>query len=489
MTKAFNIRQVIKILGALLIIESVFMLITSMVSYFYHEDDFAPILYSAAITAIVGVIAVLTNYSSTHHLGNREGYLIVGTVWIFCSFFGMLPFLLSGYIPSVADAFFETMSGFTTTGASILNDIEALPHGLLFWRSLCHWLGGMGIVVMSIAILPLFGAGMQAYQAEASGLQHDKLLPRIKDTARRLWEIYVSLTLLQTLLLWLAGMNFFDAVCHAFSTMATGGFSTKQASLAYWDSPLIHYITIVFMYIGGINFVLMYNAVVKRHFGHLFHDDEYRTYTIVVLVVTAVIMVSLLMAEPMINAGIIEKDFRNALFQVVSIITSTGFATDNYVLWSPIAVFFLLFLMFVGACAGSTSGGMKMVRFNVIIKNAYFEFKRAIHPKAVLPVRLNHHVLSDQIVSRVYSFATVYACVIAVSTVVLLGSGLNMSEAFSASLSMISNVGPALGELGPIGSFAGVSDFAKWFLSLIMLLGRLEMFTILLLFSPAFWKK
>lgn len=478
-----------KILGALLLIESVFMLITAMVSYFYHEDDLHAMLYSAGITGATGMVSVIATRNAKSQLGVREGYLIVGTVWIFFSLFGMLPFLMSGHITSVADAFFETMSGFTTTGASILTDIEALPHGLLFWRSLSHWIGGMGIVLMSMTILPLFGAGMQVYQAEASGLQHDKLLPRIKDTARRLWEIYVTLTILQTLLLWWAGMGLFDAVCHAFSTMATGGFSTKQASLSFWSQPAIHYITILFMFISGINFPLLYNTIVKRQMSRMLRDSEFRTYAIVVILVTVAMTVILLVSESQMSLATAEYDFRLALFQTVSIITSTGFATADYIYWSPIAIFLLLFLMFVGASAGSTAGGLKMVRFNIIIKNAYLEFKRAIHPKAVIPVRVNHHVVPEHIISGVVAFVTVYIILIILSTIVLLLCGMSMTESFGAALSMISNVGPALGEQGPLGSFAMVPDFVKWFLSLLMLIGRLEIFTILLLFSPSFWRK
>lgn len=489
MTKAFNIRQVIKILSALLLIECGFMLITSLVSFCYREDDLKAFLYSAAITGAVGLTGVVSTYGSHHQFGNREGYLIVGTVWILFSIFGMLPFLLSGYITSVSDAFFETMSGFTTTGASILTDIEALPHGLLFWRSISHWLGGIGIVVMSMAILPLFGVGMQVYQAETSGLQHDKLLPRLKYTARRLWELYIVLTLVEILLLWAAGMGLFDAVCHAFSTVSTGGFSTKQASLAYWSQPAIHYLTILFMFIGGINFSLLYGLFVKRNAKRLFTNAEFKTYALTVAIVAAVITAMLLCSEKSLSASVIENDFRRALFQVVSIITSTGFATDDYLQWAPLGIFLMLFLMFVGASAGSTAGGLKMIRFNIIVKNAYLEFRRAIHPKAVIPVRINSHVVPDHIMSSVLAFVSVYVLVILASTIVLLLCGMNQTESFGASLSMISNVGPALGAQGPTGSFAMIPDFAKWFLSLLMLLGRLELFTILLLFLPSFWRK
>lgn len=489
MTKAFNIRQVVKVLGTLLIIEGMAMLLTAGVSALYRDSDMQAFLVSAGITLGVGLTGVLVGRGSKRQFGTREGYLIVGMVWILFSFFGMLPFMLSGTTTSAADAFFETMSGFTTTGATIFTDIDALPHGILFWRCLSHWLGGMGIVVLSMALLPLFGVGMQVYQAEAPGLQHDKLLPRLKDTARRLWEIYIALTIILTLLLRWFGMDLFDAVCHAFSTLATGGFSTKQASVAFWPQPIIQYTLTVFMFVAGINYTLLYNAVAKQQVGRLFRDDEFKTYSIIVIVATIIITALLVIHGENTTPTSVEYDFRRAVFQVVSIVTSTGFATDDFILWSPISIIVILFLMFVGASAGSTTGGIKVVRLTITVKNAYNELRRIIHPKAIVPVRLNRHVVPESVVAGVFSFLSIYVTIIIISTVVMLLCGMNITESVGAALSMISNIGPGLGEQGPAGSFANVTPFVKWYLSILMLIGRLEIFTILLLFSPSFWKK
>lgn len=489
MTKAFNIRQVVKVLGTLLIIEGMAMLLTAGVSALYRDSDMQAFLVSAGITLGVGLTGVLVGRGSKRQFGTREGYLIVGMVWILFSLFGMLPFMLSGTTTSAADAFFETMSGFTTTGATIFTDIDALPHGILFWRCLSHWLGGMGIVVLSMALLPLFGVGMQVYQAEAPGLQHDKLLPRLKDTARRLWEIYIALTIILTLLLRWFGMDLFDAVCHAFSTLATGGFSTKQASVAFWPQPIIQYTLTVFMFVAGINYTLLYNAVAKQQVGRLFRDDEFKTYSIIVIVATIIITALLVIHGENTTPTSVEYDFRRAVFQVVSIVTSTGFATDDFILWSPISIIVILFLMFVGASAGSTTGGIKVVRLTITVKNAYNELRRIIHPKAIVPVRLNRHVVPESVVAGVFSFLSIYVTIIIISTVVMLLCGMNITESVGAALSMISNIGPGLGEQGPAGSFANVTPFVKWYLSILMLIGRLEIFTILLLFSPSFWKK
>lgn len=489
MTKAFNLRQVLKILGALLITESLFMLITAAVSFIYDEDDLIPLLASAGITFGSGLIGVLSGRGANLRYGIREGYLIVGLVWILFSLFGMLPFILSSHIPNVTDAFFETMSGFTTTGASILENIESLPHGLLFWRCLTQWLGGMGIVVLSMAILPLFGAGMQLYSAEVTGPTHDKLLPRITDTARRLWEIYILLTIIMIGILYIAGMGFFDSVCHALSTMSTGGYSTKQASISYWSSPVIHYIIIVFMFVSGINYSLLYKAFMQGNVKRLLRDDEFKTYYITVSTVTVLISVGLMIGRGVHSAADVEHGFRDALFQVVSVITTTGFYTSDYTLWLPLLQMPILFLMFTGSCAGSTAGGAKLIRINIILKNAFSEFRRVIHPKAVIPVRINRHVLPENIVTGVYAFITIYVLIIILSTVIMMLCGLNASEAFGCSITSISNIGPGLGHQGPAGSFATIPAFGKWYLAFLMLIGRLELFTILLLFAPSFWKK
>lgn len=488
MTKAFNWRQVLFFLGILLSFESLFMLVSAVVPVIYEENDLSAFLYSAAISCGTGVLMLAVGRNSTQRIGTREGYLIVGLVWILFSAFGMLPYLISGYIPSVTDAYFETMSGFTTTGASILDNIESLPHGLLFWRSLTHWLGGMGIVLLSMALIPLFGSGMRLYSVETTGPTHDKMLPSVKDTARRLWGVYLVITIIQFLLLVAAGMDVFDSVCHSFSTIATGGFSTKQTSIAGY-SPTIHYIIILFMFISGINYALLYASIIRRDISRIYKDEEFKSYFFIVLVASLIIMGLLFFQNSDFSVAAVESSFRNALFQVVSVITTTGFATCDYSLWLPIIQYIILLLMFVGASASSTAGGIKVIRLHIIVKNLFLEFKRVIHPKAVMPVRVNKRVVPDVVLYNIYSFVTLFVVIVVVSTFVLLMCGLDMKEAFSSALAAITNVGPALGDFGPAASFSALNPFAKWFLVVLMLVGRLEIFTILLLFSPSFWKK
>lgn len=489
MTKAFNWQQVIRILGLLLLTEATFLLLAAGVSFIYQENDFGSIIQAAGITAGVGLSGLLIGGKPKKQMGIREGYLIVGFVWIVFSFFGMLPFVLSGYIPSVTDAYFETMSGFTTTGASILNDIESLPHGLLFWRSLIQWIGGMGIVVLSLAVLPMFGGGMQLYVAEVPGLTYDKIQPRIQETARRLWGIYLIITCTQVILLNIVGMDFFDAVCHSLTTMSSGGYSTKQASIAHWDSATIQYIIIFFMTIAGINFSLIYYSINQRNFKKIFHDEEFRTYILTIIIISSLLTIGLTIISNIPALATIEQNFRCALFQTVSILTTTGFATADYMIWPPILWLLLLFAMLFGGSAGSTAGGMKMARLLVIVKNLFYEFKRIIHPKAIIPVRINRRVLPENIVTNVHAFVTIYVILIAFSIMILMMNGMDIQEALGAALTSISNVGPGLGAQGPAGNFAMIPTFAKWYLSFLMLIGRLELFTILLLFSPSFWRK
>ncbi len=490
MTKAFNWRQVVKIFGFLLLLESFCMFIATLVALLYGGYDAPFFIRSIAITAFSACICLMIGGRHSSQLGVREGYLIVGFVWVIFSFFGMLPFYLSGAIPSVADAFFETMSGFTTTGASILNDIESLPHGILFWRSLIQWLGGMGIVVLFLAVLPMLGSGIQLYAAEVPGPSKEKIQPRVKDTARRLWGIYLALTLVEALLLYIFGMGIFDAICHSFTTMATGGYSTKQASIAHWDSPAIHYIIIIFMFIAGTNFSLTYMAVVQKKFSKMFKDDEFKKYAMLVAVATIIITVIITIYNTEnITATTLERNFRDSLFQTVSIITTTGFATADYMLWKPVLWVLISMLMLTGASAGSTSGGVKIIRFVVIIKNIFYEFKRLIHPRAIIPVKINKHVVRDNYINNIHAFVSIYIACLCIGIIVLMFDGLPMLESIGAALTCISNVGPGFGAQGPSGNFYMLPDFAKWFMSFLMLLGRLELFTILLLFYPSFWKK
>ena len=489
MTKAFNWQQVIRILGVLLMVEALFMAIAAIVAYIYEENDFIAIVESAILTIGAGIGGVLLGGSNTKHIGTREGYLVVGLVWIVFSIFGMLPFRLSHYIPNLTDAFFETMSGFTTTGATILTDIEALPHGLLFWRSMMQWLGGMGIVVLSLAILPMFGAGMQLFAAEVPGITYDKLQPKITDTARRLWELYTLLTIICAILLYLGGMDVFDAICHSLTTLASGGYSTKNASIAYWSSPAIHYIIIFFMILAGTNFSLLYGALIRRQGKRLIQDEEFRTYTYSIIGISLVISIGLLYTRTFEGFSTIEKSFRDALFQTIATITTTGFSTSDYMAWHPILWLIILLAIPMGGTAGSTSGGIKTIRLHIMTKNILYEFKRVMHPKAILPVRVNRRLVSENTLSNTYVFLSIFLIITIASSIVLMLCGISPSEAFGCSLASIANVGPALGGFGPSETYAVLPDFAKWVLSMVMLIGRLELFTILILFLPSFWRK
>ena len=397
----------------------------------------------------------------------------------------MLPFYIGGYIPDIADAFFETMSGFSSTGATILDDIESLPHGILFWRSMTQWIGGLGIIMFTIAVLPIFGvSGLQVFAAEASGPTHDKVHPRIGITAKWIWSIYTGITTLLVCLLMLGGMDWFDSICHAFATTGTGGFSTKQASVAYYNSPYIEYVISIFMFISGINFTLVL-LFVNRKFKKFISNAELKFYFSSVVFFTAVITIALYYTSPM---GM-EESFRKSLFQVISLQTSTGFATDDYMQWTPVLWGLLTIIMLMGACAGSTTGGLKCIRMVILTKVSRNEFKHILHPNAILPVRINKQVISSSIVSTVLAFCFIYITIIVISTLLMMTMGVGAEESIGCVISSIGNMGPGLGETGPAYSWNALPDAAKWLLSLLMLLGRLELFTVLLLFTPDFWKR
>ncbi len=492
-----NLSAILKITGLLLVIEGVFMLSSLGFSAWYNpvtlpslrlfdpQNDFLPLLVSGTGICLIGWILWLMNSRlDQNSIGKREGYIVVSSAWVIISLFGAIPFLLSGTTHSYTDAFFETMSGFTTTGASIFTDIEALPAGILFWRSMTHWIGGMGIIVLSLAILPILGiGGMQLFVAEVPGITPDKIHPRITQTAKRLWLIYVALTFAQTLLLMVGGMSVFDALCHAFGTMATGGFSTKNDSIAGF-SPYIQYIIILFMFLAGVNFSLHYFAI-KGRFEKILHNEELRLYTVIILVSTLFISLGLIFMQ----GTQIEKAIRDALFQVVSIITTTGFVSSDYLLWPFFAWFLLFLLMFTGGCAGSTGGGIKMVRINLLFKNSLLELKRIIHPQAILPVRLNGKSISQEIIFNVLAFFLIYIIIFAFGSLLMSFMGLEFESAVGAVAATLGNIGPGLGSVGPVLNFGLVPDSGKWLLSFFMLLGRLELFTVLILFSPTFWKK
>ncbi len=481
-----NAKLIIKFNGILIMMLAGFMLLSLPWSYHYNEEKaIQSILLSAAITFLAGFIAVMLTRKHDHrNIGKKEGYLIVTITYLSISFFGALPFYLSGYIPSFSDAFFESTSGIATTGATILIDIEALPKGLLFWRSMTHWLGGMGIIVLTLAILPILGVGgMQLFVAEVPGTTPTRLHPRITQTAQRLWGIYVGLTLIQTLLLMAGGMSFFHSLNHAFSTVATGGFSTQNDSIGSY-SAYIQYVIILFMILGATSFTLHY-YVIKGRLNKVLENEEFLFYLKVIGIFTLIFTVVLLI----INQSGLEYTFRKSLFQVVSIITTTGFTTKDYMEWPGYIWFLLFLLMFTGGCIGSTAGGLKMIRIMVLIKNTRLEFKRLLHPMAVIPVRVNKKSIPQEIIHNFLAFFLLYMLLFMAGSAIMTMFGLDFASAIGASAATLGNVGPAIANVGPIQSYAGIPDAAKWILSCFMIIGRLEIFTVLLLFSPSFYKK
>lgn len=480
-----NYKIIIRIIGILLLLLTLMLLACSGVSFYYRDAALTDFWVSAGITASVGLLLAFLGKGGERQLNRRDGYVLVSFAWFTFSAFGMLPFYISGYIPDITNAFFETMSGFSSTGATILDNIEELPQGLLFWRSMTQWIGGLGIIMFTIAILPIFGvSGSQVFAAEASGPTHDKVHPRIGITARWIWSIYSGLTLLLIALLMLGGMNLFDSVCHAFATTSTGGFSTKQASIAFYHSPYIEYVISIFMFVSGINFTLILLCT-QRKFQKVIHDAELKWYLWSVLIFTGIIAAILHFTSQM---GI-EESFRKSLFQVISLHTSTGFATDDYMVWAPVTWAMLTVVMMIGACAGSTTGGLKCIRMVILAKVSKNEFKHILHPNAVLPVRANKQVISPTIISTVLAFCFLYFAISVISILIMMMSGVAFTESVGCVISAIGNMGPGLGSTGPAYSWNALPDLAKWLLSFLMLLGRLELFTVLLLFTPDFWKK
>ncbi len=455
-------------------------------SFYYQSDDVFAILISSILTSVVGLLTwVFTKNSERKDVGKREGYLIVTFGWILMSAFGAIPFVVHGSIPNYTDAFFETVSGFTTTGASILPRVEVLPYGLMFWRSLTHWIGGMGIIVLSIAVLPLLGiGGMQLYQAEVAGPTKDKLHPRVRETAKRLWAIYFFLTSLEVIFLLFGNMSLLDALCHSFGSLATGGFSTRTLSVAYYNSAYIEYVILFFMFLGGTNFTLHYLALHGKIKSYI-KDDEFKFY----LGLIAITVISLTVYLVIANGTPIEKTFRNVAFSILSILTSTGFATADYELWAPFASTFFLIMLLLGACAGSTSGGVKMIRYQLLIKNSLVEVKRLLHPNAIVPVRHNGKAVPNEIIAKVSAFVLTYLAIFALGSLLLAMTGLDLKSSMGSVAACMANIGPGLGQTGPAGNYSEITVFGKWLLSALMLLGRLELFTVLIIFTPYFWKK
>lgn len=459
------------------------------VSLWYGEADSDVFLLSTIITLVSGVVGLLIGRRAESRMGEREGYVIVAMVWVVFSTFGLLPYYLSGQVPSFTDAWFESMSGFTTTGATIIPDLEVITHGLLFWRSLTQWIGGMGIIVLSIAILPIFGLnGMQLYAAEVSGLTYEKVSPRISDTAKMMWSIYVLLTATEVVALWLCGMDVFDAVCHSFSTIATGGFSTHNNSLEFYDSAAIHYTVTLFMFVSGINFVMLI-YLLRGKARNIVQDEEVRWYSVAVLVFSVLLTVGLYIARPGWTGMHMERAFRDSIFTVISAMTSTGYTISDYMYWPVVAWVAIFFLMLTGACAGSTAGGIKWVRLAIIMKNSVAEFQRRIHPNAIIPVKLNEKAVPQQTINNIMAFLILYIFIIVATVIVFSATGVNFDESIGAAISAIGNVGISIGQFGPSGTYAEFPTVAKWVMSIVMLIGRLEIFTVLLLFTRVLWRK
>lgn len=492
-----NYQIVFYFFGLLLLFNGGFMLLATLISLIYDDGVTIKLLISALAVLLIGVSLMMYTKKHSKEMNKREGYMVVTFGWVVMAISGALPYMVTEVLPSFTNAFFETMSGYTTTGATIINDIEAVPKGVLFWRSTTHWIGGMGIIVLAIAILPLLGiGGMQLFAAEAPGPSADKLHPRITDTAKRLWLIYFGYTAAETLLLKAAGMSFFDAINHAMSTLSTGGFSTKNASVAFWnDKPIIQYIIIAFMFLAGTNFVLSYYAF-KGKVQKALRDEELRwyfrfiaTFTIIAaLIIYFRADLSLSTIEHPMVWGKAESAFRHALFQVVTVITTTGFITADYTLWTPFLVILFFGIMFLGGSAGSTSGGVKVMRHLILIKNGFLEFKRAIHPNAVLPVRYNSKAITGQVVYNILGFFILYMISFIVGALVFSMFEIDFRSAIGLSASSLGNIGPALGDFGPVNNYAALPPLAQWWASFLMLIGRLELFTVLILLTPFFWR-
>ncbi|MEQ8328876.1 MAG: potassium transporter TrkG [Longimicrobiales bacterium] len=483
-----SLRKIANVVGLLQAFVALSMVLAGGVALLYGDGDAGPIFLSALITAVVGLgFYRLTRFEG--EITSREGFAIVTMAWTATAVFGALPYFLSGTIDAPVAALFEAMSGFTTTGATVFSDIEALPHGILFWRSLTHWLGGMGIIVLVIAVLPYLGVGgMQLFRAEVPGPTPERLRPRITQTAKLLWLVYVGLTAAETVLYVLGGMSLFDAVNHAFATMATGGFSTKNASMAAFESPYIHWVTIVFMYLAGVNFSLHFRAATGRFlYGK---DQEWRFFTgAVVFTAVLIAMVNLASGAYSPSLSGLEPAVRHALFQSVSIATTTGFVSADYELWVPAAQMTLLALFFLGGMAGSTGGGIKAVRVLLLLKQTANELRRHLHPRAIFLARVGKKPVKEEVMANVIGFVVLYLLLCLSGAVVLSYMGLDLLTALTASLATVGNVGPGFGMVGATENYGWMGSMELGVLSFLMLVGRLEIYTVLLLFHPELWKR
>jgi len=468
-----------------MLIISLFIAISTVVSLVYGETEsaFAFLKTIAIVIPLSGFVYFITKSDKNNVLGTREGFLLVSSSWISASVFGALPFVFSGAIPSYTDAFFETMSGFTTTGASILTDIEGLSHGMLFWRSLTHWLGGMGIVVLTVALLPLLGiGGIQLLRAEAPGPSLDKITPKVTQTAKILWLIYVGFTVIEIVLLMVGGMSLFDASTHTFGTLATGGFSTRAASVGAFNSAYIHIVITVFMVLAGMNFNLFYKVLSGNYKG-FFQDTEMKVYIFIFLTITLLISINLLETY-----GSFGKSLQFASFQTASILTTTGYATTDFTLWPAFSKNALFFVMFVGGCSGSTGGGIKVVRIVTLIKLAFNEMKQLVYPRGVFPLKMNGVIMKKEIVYPIAGFFFLYIFILLAVSISVASGGYDILTSFTTALATLGNIGPGFGKIGPALNYSFYPVYIKWILSLAMMMGRLEIYTVLILITPKLWR-
>ena len=482
----FNKLLICKILGTLLWIEAAFMSLGLILAICHMESDIMAFAVTVGVALLVGTALRLLGRHATNTLGRRDAYLLVTVVWIAFALFGMLPFLIGGYIDHVTDAFFETMSGLTTTGATVIDKVEGLPHGILFWRSLTQWIGGLGIVFFTIAVIPSFvGGSIKVFAAEATGPIKSKMHPRLTTTAKALWGVYILLTAVCAFCFFIFGMSPFDAVNYAMTVTATGGFATHDASTGYFNNAAIDYTAIVFMFLSGVSFALLYASLLQGKIKQLFKNAEFRFYTALTLAATAVIVYFLLRY----NHYTLSDAIRYALFQVVSFVTTTGMFNEDAAQWHHITWVVLSLCMFFGGCAGSTASGFKCARGVIALKILRNEVRRMVHPKALLPVKVNNTSVHSPSQITLLAFFIAYITLCFTAYFIMILAGVDSTNSITIALSCVSNVGPTLGlEIGPTMSWSILPPLVKWILSGLMLMGRLEIFTVLVIFSPSFWK-
>lgn len=479
-----NFRIIARAFSLLLIVEGLFMLLSGGVSFLYHEHSASSFIYSALITIVTGILVFTPLRNEERIFGNKEGYIIITGIWVIFSLFSTLPYIFSHSVSNFGDAFFESISGFTTTGATIITDVEVMPHGILFWRSLTQWLGGIGIIFISLAIIPVFKSfNIQISAIEFSGQPTDKIHPRIKDAAKRLIVIYLMLTLLEIVLLIVGGMPYFDAICHSFSTLSTGGFSTHNNGIAAFSSPYIMIVITVFMFIAGTNLTLVYFSL-KGNFKKVTGNNEFLFYSIICFIFI-ILVAAILYVKSGFTFG---QALLDGAFHVISIITTTGFYTQHHNLWGNTILLIFLILMYTGGTSGSTSGGIKIVRLLLISKNSRQEMKRIIHPSAFIPVRLDRKVVSQMTIYNLLVFISLYFFIMVLGAFIISFMGYDIITSFSTSASMLGNIGPGLGTFGPFTNYSAIPMAGKMLMSAMMLLGRLELLTVMILFSKNFYR-